>query len=225
MSASPLRDRADHVVGVCATMIDSTEQYRARERLALLNEASTCIGSTLDVTHTGQELIDLVVPRLADFVCVDLVEALLTGEEPPPGPVHGVILRRVAHRSVREGTPEAVVRAGDVDWYTPNSAQARSLATGRSALYRTPREAISWIAEDPARLAKVKEYGIHSWMIVPVSARGTTLGVAMFLRSRHCEPFEAEDVSLAEELVARAAVCLDIARRFTREHMAALTLQ
>ncbi|WP_275557982.1 SpoIIE family protein phosphatase [Streptomyces sp. 5-6(2022)] len=225
VSASPLRDRAGHVVGVCATVIDSTEQYRARERLALLNEASTRVGSTLDVMRTGQELTDLVVPRLADFVCVDLVEALLTGEEPPPGPVHGVVLRRVAHRSVREGTPEAVVRVGEVDWYTANSAQARCLATGRSALYRTMREAISWIAEDPARLAKVKEYGIHSWMIVPVRARGTTLGVAMFLRSRRGEPFEAEDLSLAEELVARAAVCLDNARRFTREHMAALTLQ
>ncbi|MFD1663526.1 SpoIIE family protein phosphatase [Streptomyces caeni] len=224
-SASPLRDRAGGVIGLCATVIDSTEQYGARERLALLNEASTCIGSTLDVMRTGQELADLAVPRLADFVSVDLVEALLSGEEPPPGPVTGAVLRRVAHRSVRKGEPEAVVRVGDVDVVTANSAQARCLATGRSGLYRTMPEARFWVAEDPERLARALEYGFHSWIVVPVNARGTTLGVVVFIRSRHPEPFEDEDLSLAEDLVARAAVCLDNARRFTREHTAALTLQ
>jgi serine phosphatase RsbU (regulator of sigma subunit)/anti-sigma regulatory factor (Ser/Thr protein kinase) len=62
-------------------------------------------------------------------------------------------------------------------------------------------------------------------MVVPVIARGTTLGVVDFLRTQRPEPFDAEDLALAEELVARAAVCLDNARRFTREHTAALTLQ
>ncbi|MFD7136254.1 SpoIIE family protein phosphatase [Streptomyces sp. NPDC059894] len=171
VSASPLRDQAGQVVGVCATVIDTTEQYSARERLALLNEASMRIGSTLDVMRTGQELAELAVPRLADFVGVDLVESLLSGDEPPPGPVTGAVLRRVAHQSIRDGAPESVARVGDVDFYTANSPQARCLATGRS------------------------------------------------------EPFEAEDLSLAEELVARAAVCLDNARRFTRERTAALTLQ
>ncbi|MFE9093953.1 SpoIIE family protein phosphatase [Streptomyces sp. NPDC007264] len=224
-SASPLRDGSGRLVGLCNTVIDATEQYSARERLALLNEASTRIGSTLDVRRTGQELADLAVPRLADFVSVDLVEALLSGEVPPPGPVTGAVLRRVAHRSVRTGEPEAVVRVGDVDTCTVNSAQARCLATGRSELYRTMSEARSWVAEDPMRLAKAEEYGFHSWIVVPVNARGTTLGVVVFIRSRHPEPFEREDLSLAEELVARAAVCLDNARRFTREHTAALTLQ
>ncbi|MFK4548004.1 serine phosphatase RsbU (regulator of sigma subunit)/PAS domain-containing protein/anti-sigma regulatory factor (Ser/Thr protein kinase) [Streptomyces tendae] len=224
-SASPLRSRDDHVVGVCVTVTDSTEQRSAQERLALLNEASVRIGRTLDVMRTGQELADLVVPRLADFVCVDLVDGLLTGEEPLPGPATGAVLRRVANQSIHEGTPEAVISVGDVDFYPANSAQAHCLATGRSAVYRTRSEAAFWVTEDPLRMAKVEEFGFHSWMIVPVDARGTTLGVAMFLRSLHSEPYEAEDLSLAEEVVARAAVCLDNARRFTREHTSALTLQ
>ncbi len=223
-SASPLRGRADQVVGVCVTVTDSTEQRSAQERLALLNEASIRIGRTLDVMCTGQELADLAVPRLADFVCVDLVDALLSGEEPPPGPAAGAVLRRVANRSIHEGTPEAVIAVGDVDFYEANSAQAHCLATRRSALYRTKSEA-AWVREDPQRLAKVAEYGFHSWMTVPVDARGTTLGVAMFLRSQNPVSFDEEDLSLAEEVVARAAVCLDNARRFTRERTAALTLQ
>jgi serine phosphatase RsbU (regulator of sigma subunit)/PAS domain-containing protein len=223
-SASPLRGRGDEVVGVCVTVTDSTEQRSAQARLALLNEASVRIGRTLDVMCTGEELADLAVPRLADFVCVDLVDALLSGEEPPPGSAAGAVLRRVANRSIHQGTPEAAIPVGEVDFYPANSAQAHCLATGRSAVYRTKSDA-TWVLEDPLRLAKVEEYGFHSWMTVPVNARGTTLGVAMFLRSRNPESFDDEDLSLAEEVVARAAVCLDNARRFTREHTAALTLQ
>ncbi|MCP9213505.1 SpoIIE family protein phosphatase [Streptomyces sp. NEAU-Y11] len=225
-SASALRDRTGRVTGVCATVIDTTDYHRAQERLTLLNEASMRIGSTLDVIHTGQELAELVVPRLADFVSVDLVEALLSGDAPPPGAVTGAVLRRVAHQSVRDGVPEAVVNVGDVDFYTANSPQARCLASGRSEFHRTMDEVVgTWVAEDPVRRAKLSEYGFHSWIVVPVTARGTTLGVAVFVRSRRPEPFDAEDLSVAEELVARAAVCLDNARRFTREHTAAVALQ
>ncbi|MFD8810022.1 SpoIIE family protein phosphatase [Streptomyces sp. NPDC059627] len=226
-SASPLHDGAGRVVGVCATAIDVTEQHRAQERLALLNEASTRIGSTLDLTRTGQELAELAVPRLADFVSVDLVEVLLSGDELPPGSVTGAVLRRVAHQSVLAGAPESVVDVGEVDFYTAHSPQAHCLASGRSELHQTMDDAIStWVAEDPTRCAKRDKYGFHSWIVVPVTARGTRLGVVVFVRSRQRpEPFESEDLSLAEDLVARAAVCLDNARRFTRERTAALALQ
>ncbi|MFJ2952549.1 hypothetical protein ACIO8H_33790 [Streptomyces sp. NPDC087226] len=70
---------------MCVTVTDSTEQRTARERLTLLNEADVRIGRTLDVMCTGQELADPVGPRLADLVCVDLVDELLSGEEPQPG--------------------------------------------------------------------------------------------------------------------------------------------
>ncbi|MER6086032.1 SpoIIE family protein phosphatase [Streptomyces sp. NPDC001833] len=226
-SATPVRDRDGGVLGVCTTVLDVTEQHRNRERLALLNEASTCIGSTLDVARTAQELVDLVVPRLTDFATVDLVEVLLSGGEPAPGPVTGpVVLRRVAHQSVLEGAPESVVRVGDVDVYPADSPPARCLATGRSQLHRGLDEDLRrWMAKDPARSVKARDYGLLSCLNVPVTARGTTLGVVYFSRWRREEPFEEEDLTLAEELVARAAVCLDNARRFTRERTAALALQ
>ncbi|MEU8828171.1 SpoIIE family protein phosphatase [Streptomyces sp. NPDC048636] len=227
VSATPLRDREGRIVGLCATSRDVTEQHRGRERLALLNEASTRIGSTLDVVRTGQELAELAVPGLADFVGVNLLESLLRGEEPPPGPVTGAVLRRVANESVLEGAPEAVSEVGEVAFYSEHSPHARVLATGNSELHRVmDRELRSWATrEDPERFAKARRYGFHSWLVVPVIARGTTLGVVDFIRSRTPEPFEAEDLSLAEELVARAAVCLDNARRYTHERAAALALQ
>ncbi|MER5699738.1 SpoIIE family protein phosphatase [Streptomyces mirabilis] len=227
VSMSPIWRCDGQVLGVCTTVMDITEQHRSRERLALLNEASTYIGSTLDITRTAQELIELAVPRLADFATVDLLEGLLSGEEPAPGPVaDSAVLRRVAHRSVLDGAPESVVRVGDVDVYPATSPPGRCLATGKSILNRRMDAVVSrWMAEDPVRAARTSTYGIRSWLQVPVIARGTTLGVALFGRWRSDEPFEEDDLTLAEELVARAAVCLDNARRFTRERTAALALQ
>jgi anti-sigma regulatory factor (Ser/Thr protein kinase) len=62
-------------------------------------------------------------------------------------------------------------------------------------------------------------------MAVPIQARGVTLGVAVLTRYRRIDPFADDDVLLAEEVTARAAVCIDNARRFSRERETALALQ
>ncbi|WP_329314671.1 SpoIIE family protein phosphatase [Streptomyces sp. NBC_01262] len=228
LSATPLRDAQGQMLGVCVTATDVTEARRSRDRLALLNDAGIRIGSTLDVTRTGRELTEVAVPRLSDFARVDLLEVLLRGDEPAPGPLVGAVrLRRIAELNVFEGVPEVLSAATDADVYLASSPAALCLATGRTALYRTTDPVISsWLAEDPVRQGKVERLGTHSWLLVPVTARGTTLGVVMFVRNRSTpEPFDPEDISLAEDLVGRAAVCLDNARRFTRERTAALALQ
>ncbi len=223
-SASLLHDRRGRVCGVCTTVDDITEQHRARERLNLLNEASTGIGTTLDLMRTAQELADAAVPRLADWVTVDLLDTVLNGDE--PGPFTGTVaLRRMANRSIIEGNPEAVRQPGEVDFYPPHSPPVLCMATGRSALHRTTDPIMqSWLAVDPIRAERFRTYKFTTVMPVPVSARGTILGVTIFFR-RSTELFTDEDRLLAEKLVALAAVCLDNARRFSRERTAALTLQ
>lgn len=62
-----------------------TEEHLARGRLALLNDASVRIGSTLDLARTAQELADVAIPRLADFVTVDLLPAIEGGDDPRAG--------------------------------------------------------------------------------------------------------------------------------------------
>lgn len=229
VSATPLRDAEGRIVGVCTLVSDVTERRRARERLSLLNDASLRIGSTLDIAQTARELTEVTVPRLTDVARVDLLEVILRGDEPAPGPLAGPVrLRRIAELTLAEGVTTAQHTAGEADVYLENSPAALCLATGRSALYRTNDEPPirSYIDQSPERQAKVRRLGTHSWMLVPVKARGTTLGVVWFTRTRETpESFGADDLSLAEDLVARAAVCLDNARRFTRERVAALTLQ
>ena len=226
---SALRDPEGTVQGVCLSAHDMTEQFWARKRLQLIAEAGRRIGSTLDVTHTAQELADVTVPALADFVSVDLLAALDDAPEPPASavPADGpLLLRRAALRSVTPGAPESVVAAGAVDSYPPGSMPFESLRTGRPALQETTDPAFTaWLGRDPARATRVREFGIHSVMAVPLAARGTTLGVAYFVRHRNQEAFRHDDLVLAGELVARAAVSIDNARRYTRERATAVTLQ
>jgi PAS domain S-box-containing protein len=229
VSATPLRDAEGRTLGACALVGDVTERRRARERLSLLNDASLRIGSTLDIAQTARELTEVTVPRFTDVARVDLLEVILRGDEPAPGPLAGPVrLRRIAELTLAAGVTTAQHTAGEADVYLANSPAALCLATGRSALYRTNDEPPirTYIDQTPERQAKVRRLGTHSWILVPVKARGTTLGVVWFTRTRETpESFGEDDLSLAEDLVARAAVCLDNARRFTRERAAALTLQ
>ncbi|WP_258053296.1 SpoIIE family protein phosphatase [Streptomyces sp. Ru72] len=224
VSASALKGHDGQVRGVCTVAADITEEYQARQRLALLNEASTRIGSTLDVIRTAQELADVAVPLIGDWVNVDLLDTLLEGEEPGPF-AEGVALRRVANQSVIPGAPEALRQVGEVDFYPAHSPPVRCMATSRAILHRVTDPAVQdWLAKDPVRADSFRENDFKSIMGVPVCARGTVLGVAIFLR-RSARRFTDGDRLLAEDLVARAAVCLDNARRFSRERTAALGLQ
>ncbi|MET8677943.1 SpoIIE family protein phosphatase [Streptomyces sp. NPDC004647] len=228
-SSFRLEDPSGEVLGVCHTVLDATSHYRdyrARQRLALVNEASGRIGTTLDLDDTAHELADVLVPRVADFVSIDLLDALLRGQEPLPGPISATeVLRRAAHHSVQEDLPEAVVEPGEPTRYPAGSAPALCLATGRPVLKAVVDLSAPWLEEDPARAAKMRELGMHSALVAPLQARGITMGVVTLARWKNPEPFDEDDLLLVEELVGRAAVCIDNARRFTREHNAALTLQ
>jgi len=223
---APLRDSGGRPHGVCLSAHDITEQYWARNRLQLIAEAGRRIGSTLDVTRTAQELANVAVPELADFVSVDLLASLGDGQEQSLGPGSPLVLRRIAHQSVHPEIPEAVVAPDEVDEYPEGSPPAETLRSGRAVLYQVTDPAIAgWVVRDPLRSSRIRDFGFHSAMTVPLSARGTTLGVAVFARHRRPEPFQQDDLVLAEELAARAAVCIDNALRYTRERGTAVTLQ
>ncbi|MFC8514630.1 SpoIIE family protein phosphatase [Streptomyces sp. NPDC057257] len=194
----------------------------ARRRLELLHEAGVRIGTTLDVARTAEELTEVSVGRFADFVAVDLPDAVLRGEE--PGPLGAdTPLRRVALGAVHEESH--LWGVGDTVQYVATTPQARALESRRSVLEPVLAEAAGWRAQDPARLERTLDAGVHSLITVPLRARGATLGVVSFYRSQKPAPFEDDDLSLAQELVSRAAICIDNARRYTREHNTALALQ
>ncbi|MFI1420363.1 SpoIIE family protein phosphatase [Streptomyces sp. NPDC020731] len=229
LSFTRLDDDRGRPMGVYYTVVDVTERHRARQRLALLDRAGEHIGRTLDILRTAQELADVAVPELADFVVVDLLETVLRGAELPPGPLTDsdrVPLRRAGHRSLYEDLPRTVVETGAAVSYLAGSPPVRSLTTGRSwRQEQLDPLALEWATTPGGRESTFLELGLQSALIVPVRARGVTLGVTTFFRRRRQNPFDEDDLSLAEDLVSRAAVCVDNARRYTRERDAALVLQ
>ncbi|MFI9586565.1 SpoIIE family protein phosphatase [Streptomyces sp. NPDC052236] len=226
-SLAPVRNAEGKTRGVILAAHDVTEQHLAQRRLALLNDASIRIGSTLDLSRTAQELVDVAIPQLADFATVDLLPSIEGGDEPRAGtPPSPVMLRRVAHQSVLDGCPEAVVERGKMTAYPDGTPVAECLAAGRPLIRRTgPATVVEWAAQAPDRAERVLQYGFHSVMAVPIRARGITLGVATFSRHRHPVPFEQDDLLLGAEITARAAICIDNARRYARERATSLTLQ
>ncbi|MFI6490064.1 SpoIIE family protein phosphatase [Streptomyces sp. NPDC050564] len=213
--------------GTVVTLRDSTELQAltgraeiARERLKLLYDAGLGIGTTLDVLRTADELARVPVPRFADFVTVDLADAVLRGEEPAPTATD---IRRTAVCGIRDDHP--LYEKGRLIDFLPSTPQARGFGSGRSELVTDLSTATGWHAQDPERTKRIIDYGIHSLIAAPIQARGVILGMANFWRSKEHEPFDEEELSLAEELVARAAVSIDNARRYSREHALAVTLQ
>ncbi|MFE2426191.1 SpoIIE family protein phosphatase [Streptomyces sp. NPDC059373] len=230
MSFVRLEDDGGRPLGVYYTVVDITDRYRARRRLALLDRAGQYIGRTLDVMQTAQDLSDVAVPDLADFVAVDLLDPVIRGDETAAGRIddaNTVTLRRSGQQSVREGVPEAVVEIGGLATYHAWSPSIQCLTSGSSWLEeRLDPLAREWASNIPGgRAARFLDLGLHSAMVVPIRARGITLGITTFFRRQRDEPFDRDDLRLAEEVVARAAVCIDNARRYTRERDAALALQ
>ncbi|MFF8959656.1 SpoIIE family protein phosphatase [Streptomyces sp. NPDC014894] len=198
----------------------STAAEATRRRLKVLYDAGLDIGTTLEVPRTARELARTVVPDFADYATVDLVEPVLRGDE-----VQGTEreLRRVAVVGLDAAAP--LYPEGDVIRFVASTPQARGLELGRPLLEPRLSDAPDWHAQDPDRARSIVAFGIHSLITAPLTARGVILGVASFWRSNRPEPFDAEDLALAGEVVARAAVCLDNARRYTREHTTAVALQ
>ncbi|MFE2708609.1 SpoIIE family protein phosphatase [Streptomyces mirabilis] len=225
-----LQDADGTALSVCAMSVDVTGNRRARERLAILSEASTRVGSTLEVMRTGQELADLAVPLLADHAVVDLMESVPFGVDPSSGTGKAnsrpPVLRRAGVASIDPGVLELPWVRQEVIRPFPTSLFATALRTGGSYLesvldtYSGP-----WVDHDPVRTQKLRDSGVHSLMVVPIRARRCVLGLAVFGRSEELTPFQEDDLLLAEELVTRAALSLDNALQYARQRTAALTLQ
>ncbi|OKK22511.1 histidine kinase [Streptomyces sp. CB00455] len=232
VNVRPTKPYAGQPSGTVMTLRDSTELAAlsgraevARERLQLLYDAGVRIGTTLDVVRTAEELSEVAVPRFADFVTVELLEPVLRGDEPSKASGTYTEMRRAAISGVRPGPPLQPV--GDVIRFVVATApMAAALEAGEAVLAADLHAAMGWRAQDAEGTRVALDYGLHSLISVPLQARGVVLGMANFWRAADTpDAFEEEDRSFAAELAARAAVSIDNARRYTREHATAVTLQ
>ncbi|MFD7407939.1 SpoIIE family protein phosphatase [Streptomyces sp. NPDC059866] len=221
VSSFPMEDPSGRILGVAEMIEDITARHRAQRRLALLDQAGSRIGTTLDVAETARELAEVMVPHLADHASVDLLQPVTRGEELTQALAGPVV--RVGACSVGAQQPGPPHPQGEPVEFGPDAPQARCLAEGRPVL--EPVLPPDWFSRDGRQGDHAPDLGAHSLIAVPVAARGLVLGVMTLWRSRRPDPFEADDLTLAQELASRAAVAIDNARRFTQQQQTAFTLQ
>ncbi|WP_030752306.1 SpoIIE family protein phosphatase [Streptomyces sp. NRRL S-31] len=229
-----LEDTLGNVLGVAVSLVDITEQHlasqeaeAARCRLAVIADASARIGTTLELERTASELAEVAVPELADVAAVDLLDAVVEGRPSALGPSESAVIRALA---LRPETGSEAVRAADrpgqIARYAPDRLVTECVRTGEAVLVPRVRD------EDLPRIARSAEAakllgraGLHSYLAVPLIARGEVLGALDLKRTRNRAPFDKDDVLLARELAARAAVQIDNARWYQNARNTALTLQ
>lgn len=203
------------LAGQCAQALERARLYEveqaariaaetAEQRSLLIAEASTLLASSLDYETTLTSVANLVVPRIADWCGVDILEE------------DGSLSRlAVAHVD-----PAKVATALELRERYPTNLDAPSglgavLRSGRSQTYpEITDEMLTTVAHDAEHLAILREIGFRSVMIVPLLARGRTLGAIMLVAAESERRFGADDLALAEDLARRAAQAVDNARLY-----------
>ncbi|MGW2047046.1 SpoIIE family protein phosphatase [Streptomyces sp. NPDC001858] len=229
-----LEDGRGTVLGLAASVADITDQHRAaveaeaaRRRLTLIADASARIGTTLDLERTACELADVAVPELADVAAVDLLDAVVAGRRTSLGPAESAVIRALAVRADDE--PDALAAAdelGQVARYAPDRLVTECVRSGRPIMVaQVKNEDLGRIARSPEAARLLARAGVHSYLAVPLIARGEVLGALDLKRTRNPLPFGRDDLLLARELAARAAVQIDNARWYQNARTTALTLQ
>ncbi|MGW1893949.1 SpoIIE family protein phosphatase [Streptomyces sp. NPDC002004] len=227
-----LEDSSGRVLGMAHSVIDITQRHRAateaaraRQRLALIAKASASVGTTLDLEQTAQELADAVVPDLADIAAVDVLDSAIQGRTTTPsGPT------RFRALAVTAADSDEAVRAadppGELATYDDDRLVTQCVRTRRPVLVaHTTRQDLGRIARDDEAAGLLEAAGVHSYLAVPLVARGEVLGALDLKRTGNPAAFDDDDVILAVELAARAAVSIDNARWFQAQRHTALTLQ
>lgn len=219
------RRRVDEdVLGTVQTMGAQIGMFarRARERSQreFLAQASEMFSRSLDPLATLAELTRLAVPRLGDWCAVDMLDP------------NGAVARIAVHHS----DPAKLALAHEIVLRWPPDPNAPTgvpnvLRTGRSEFVPVFPEAI---LDDPSvhpdAAAILRRLGLRSYVVVPLTSRGRTLGALTLVHAESGRVFDANDLAVAEELATRAALAIDNARLYAdaeaaRRHLASLFSQ
>lgn len=204
------------------------ETMAVREPLTYLGEAGQQIGSSLDHLQAARALAEVLVPRLADFAAVELLERVVADSAPPVDEVDETTqMRRVAvvHND-EPGRWDDAVPEGEPLLLPPGTPFVQAMRTGRPV--HIPRVS-------PARAAQIAAsfrgrdlralFTGRALLIVPLIARGRVLGTFKLLRKPDRPAFGDLDLSMVAELARRAALCIDNGRLYRREVQVAEELQ
>jgi PAS domain S-box-containing protein len=200
----PDRGEDGQVRGFVVLVNDITDRKRAEQAGALLSEASDLLASSLDFQTTLQSVARLAVPTIADWCAVDMLDESGT-------------LHRLA---VAHADPAKVELAYEIQRRYPVDPGApygvpQVLRTGQAEFYpEIPDALLVEAARDTEHLRMMRDLGLRSGMVVPLVARGRTLGAITLISAESGRAFTREDLALAQDLAHRSAIAVDNARLY-----------
>ena len=193
-----------HILCVVINIHDVTERKQVEERQHLLNEASNILVSSLDHQITLKEVAELIVPALADYCRIALLDAS----------------QQIKDISVNHIDPEKITLVRALyeqykDRASSTHGLQRLLETGKVELIsNVSSEVLETVRDNPELIAIVDALGLQSYMGVPLIARGKTIGAITFSSTQPHRHYTQEDLTFAEELARRIALVLDNARLY-----------
>ena len=203
--ATPVRDAGGEITLAINTFHDVTDQLRAAERVRFLEEASTLLASTLDLEVTLARLGDVIVPAVADYCIIDLVEE---GQ-----PLRQAVLH---HADPEKETLLREIRRLYPPDGNPHHPASQVLASGSPLLIERADEAVlATAALDERHLALYRRLEPSSYVVVPLIARGRTIGTLSLGTGESGRHYTAEDTLFAAEVANRIALGVENARLYT----------
>ena len=202
-SGAPIRNEAGKIVGVVLVFRDVTREKRDRARSDFLAKAGEVLVSSVDLDSTLATVARLVVPTLADWCAVDLVDPRAQAEAPP----RQVVVAHVDETKVRLARALRERYPPDLDAPTGVHQVIRS---GKSELHlEIPQGLLERSARDAEHLRMIRALRLESAMVVPLRARGRSFGAVTFVYADSGRRYSEDDLAFAEDFARRAAMAID----------------
>jgi PAS domain S-box-containing protein len=199
-----VRDEEGNLRGFAKVARDVTEHKKTEDALSLLAEAGAELSSSLDYRVTLSRVARLAVPALSDWCAVDILDEAGSVER-----------LAVAHQD-----PQKVALADVLQQRYPPDPDApygvhQVLRTGEPQIMsEVDPELVARVVRDEEHHETLRQLGLSSYMVVPLIARGRTLGAISLVSAESGRRYGEEDLRLAEDIARRAALAVDNSRLY-----------
>jgi serine phosphatase RsbU (regulator of sigma subunit)/anti-sigma regulatory factor (Ser/Thr protein kinase) len=232
VTVQPLRSADPRLVAQVVLRIARPSEERfldpAVMRHALLDGAFSRTGGELDIDQMAPALVNIIVPHFCNAAGLLVLESLVGADELPSDSPDGLhLLRRlaIAHDDKDPGW-DAAFPTGEILSYPPGAPYTECLDTAQPVRQDFANNNMAEeIARGMRRRPVARLLSGTSMLLLPLIARGITLGFLACTRYRGYRRFDAYDTEIGMEFASRAAIFIDNARRYSRERATALTLQ
>lgn len=216
LTVSPIRSPMRGLIGASVVARDITAEVRRRRAQEFLVAASRLLDSSLDPEETARTIVSTAVPELAEICLIDFRR---------PDGWYGDTVAAGAN-SEMAARLERVRRQTPLD---PSGEHpvAQVLRLKQPMIWRDLKapDVVDKVSQSSEHLELMQDAGYNSAAVVPLIARGRTLGALSFLHAHGDLRYDSGDLEFLSELGERAALALDNARLYRERDRVAKNLQ